>query len=326
MDPARSRDAQIAIENPARAQGRDEINRWICDRIEIGQITDRPTMVAQLAEVGFAVPRAGQNYLTIQDPETAERWRMKGTIYDANWTRADALERAIAPEAGGYDARTGRLDQISAGELRQRYNDHIERRADYNRGRYPKWLESVRSALRKIHQKLEAHTQWPIVNVVGVNSGTRPATEVLLRIGAGGKLLNRNNAEEHKRDDGKLAHEDSLELPLPPNPPRGKMVASGLYQYADMLGGCQSAPPQSKAWFKPRATPIYRDPDQFYWRSGENDWVNVMELDCLSWRHGQDPISYAYRHRLAVAAPIWKTVGLHPLSATFAAFPCCWRR
>ena len=205
---------------------------------------------------------------------------------------ASSFERKKKATANVWEAAfdaTNRLSLYTGQRYESATPEEIER---YQSISYPEWLESIRSALQNIHQRLEARTQWPVVKLVGANSGTRPATNVLLRIGVGGNLLIRNDREEHEAGDGKLAQEDSIELPLPPSPPRGKMVAIGLHRYASMFSARQPESLQAIASFKPRAGAIYRDPDVFYWRSGENDWVNVMELDCQSWRHGQDPLSY----------------------------------
>ena len=205
---------------------------------------------------------------------------------------ATSFERKKKATATAWDAvleANSRLLMYTGQRYEPATQQEIER---YQSVSYPEWLESIRAALRNVHQRLEARTQWPVVNVVGANSGTRPATSVLLRVGVSGSLLIRNDGKEHEAGDGVLAQEDRFELQLPPSPPRGKMVAVGFHRYADILSGDRPNPLQAMASFKPRASSIYRDPDVFYWRSGESDWVNVMELDCQSWRHGQDPCSY----------------------------------
>ena len=39
-------------------------------------------MVQAIREAGLEVTREGKDYLTVQDPESDERFRMKGRIYE----------------------------------------------------------------------------------------------------------------------------------------------------------------------------------------------------------------------------------------------------
>ena len=93
----------------------------------------------------------------------------------------------------------------------------------YKTSGYPNWFESVREALRSLHQTLSARIQWPTVVVVASNTGTRPATETLLRIRAQGGFLilnERSDEDDNANEPGKKASDRVL--PLPPRPPRGR--------------------------------------------------------------------------------------------------------
>lgn len=103
----------------------------------MGTITDRASMVALMADVGFTVPRAGKDYLTVQDPDTGERWRLTGDILHDDWKAGPATEREAERGSGSLAARERRLDGIPAGELQDRFDGHCDARARYNRGRYP---------------------------------------------------------------------------------------------------------------------------------------------------------------------------------------------
>jgi len=135
MDVERAQEVRDTIEAPTRAQGRDELHAWIQDQIDIGLITDRATMVDALTDAGFDLPRTGKAYITARDPETGERWRLKGEIFHENW-QADPADRETERGARHAPGRTRRLDLIPAQELQDRFEEHCGRRAAYHRERY----------------------------------------------------------------------------------------------------------------------------------------------------------------------------------------------
>ena len=100
MELERTQEVRDTIEAPTRAQGRDELHAWLQDQISVGLITDRASMVDALTDSGFDIPRAGKAYLTALDPDTGERWRLKGEIFHEDW-QADTAERETLPFAAG---------------------------------------------------------------------------------------------------------------------------------------------------------------------------------------------------------------------------------
>ena len=89
-DPARARNQQpghrayieaaelragIAREDDPRELIRD----YLMQRVEHGKVQDRAGVVAALQKLGLDVPRQGDHYVTVRDPETEKRWRLKGT-------------------------------------------------------------------------------------------------------------------------------------------------------------------------------------------------------------------------------------------------------
>ena len=113
-DPARSRvlqnDFRAHQEASERRGGRDRpkdprkfITDYVVARIESGSVTDRASMVAALKEAGLDVPRQGKKYITVRDPQSQGRWRLKGSIYGQDW-KHDRTAAAVAKEGRG---RTG---------------------------------------------------------------------------------------------------------------------------------------------------------------------------------------------------------------------------
>lgn len=151
MELERAQEVRDTIEAPTRAQGRDELHAWILDQVSVGLITDRASMVDALADAGFDLPRVGKAYLTAQDPEIGERWRLKGEIFHEDW-QADPAEREIERGAGHDTPGLRRLDGIPAGELQERFDGHCERRAAYHRERYAPLPEREQELVRDADQ------------------------------------------------------------------------------------------------------------------------------------------------------------------------------
>ena len=120
-DPARAREQQpghrayseaaelragIAREDDPRAAIRD----YLLQRVEHGTVQDRAGVVAALHEAGFDVPRQGDHYVTMRDPATEKRWRLKGTLYEHDFQRERLDRQNPAPDGdrGSGDERAHR--------------------------------------------------------------------------------------------------------------------------------------------------------------------------------------------------------------------------
>ena len=112
---------------------RDEIGMHLLELVAAGRVKDRAGVVAVLEERGYDVPRQGDHYVTARDPETGERWRLRGSLYERDFDRERFLREAPEPSAGRKRA-DGDDDPAAAawkaGEKARR------RRADYNRAYY----------------------------------------------------------------------------------------------------------------------------------------------------------------------------------------------
>lgn len=111
------------------------ITDYLVQCIEIGEVTDRTGVVAALREAGFEVPRQGQNYLTVQDVVSGQRWRLKGAIYEKNFDVGQFAETSPA-EAGGETRANRGPDPARAGAAWGELAQRRESRAAYHRKRY----------------------------------------------------------------------------------------------------------------------------------------------------------------------------------------------
>lgn len=138
MDVAHAQEVRRVQECPDRAEGREGLYGWILDQISVGLIEDRAQMAAALTEAGFELPRHGKDYITVKDPETGERWRLKGEIFHEDWQAGThAPERETERGAGHDPGGSRRFDAVSTDTLQAGFAEHCNRRARYNRERYP---------------------------------------------------------------------------------------------------------------------------------------------------------------------------------------------
>ncbi|MCK8463018.1 relaxase/mobilization nuclease domain-containing protein [Aliiroseovarius sp. S1339] len=136
MDETRRQEVCLVPEAPQKAKGREALHEWILDQVSVGILTNRDEIATALNEAGFELPRLGKNYITVKDPESGERWRLRGEIFNENWRTETTVERATDLGDRGEGRGPSRLDGWSSAELVDRYRTYCDARADYNRGRY----------------------------------------------------------------------------------------------------------------------------------------------------------------------------------------------
>lgn len=151
-DPARERDIQHPTgdrkavaweelglpENVSAAKRRMELREMahslIAKRVEAGLIRDRSSLLEQVQELGFSVTRASKSSITLLHPDDpdATRFKLKGAIYGAGWQLESTVTAANQPRERDYSKR----DERAAERYAERVEQHIQRRAEYNRSRY----------------------------------------------------------------------------------------------------------------------------------------------------------------------------------------------
>ena len=141
-DPARAREVAFELSPPWAQhgfhlkEGKEAVHGYVTALVERGAIHDRASLVAALTEAGLEVTRAGKDYVTVRDPDTDERLRLRGRIYEKDWSDDAELGRAAAREVGEPDSRDRGLDRERAAEALAACDRERERRADRHRDRY----------------------------------------------------------------------------------------------------------------------------------------------------------------------------------------------
>lgn len=138
-DPERARDLQEGPQKAVeRIQGRDAVHGYLTAQIASGAVYDRVSLVQSLQDAGMEVSRQGKDYVTAVDPESGDRFRLKGTIYEQGWTREQHVERALGSEAGSGSKADRGVDLERAQEARAELSRRIESRTRHHTERYPR--------------------------------------------------------------------------------------------------------------------------------------------------------------------------------------------
>ena len=114
---------------------RDLIRDYLLQRVEHGTVRNREEVVAALREAGLEVPRQGKDYITALDPESGDRWRLKGGLYAFDFQR-ERLDRTAAEAAGDRAQGDRGVDGERARAARRELAARREERAAYHRARY----------------------------------------------------------------------------------------------------------------------------------------------------------------------------------------------
>ena len=109
---------------------RDLIRDYLLQRVEHGTVRNRHDVVAALREAGLEVPRQGNDYLTARDPDSGQRWRLKGGLYAFDFQR-ERLDRAAAEAAGERTQGDRGVDRERARAARRELAARREERAAF---------------------------------------------------------------------------------------------------------------------------------------------------------------------------------------------------
>lgn len=142
-DPARARlvqpGHQALIDAAALRKGlttptaaKEQITDWLVQRVEAGLVNDRAGVRASLAELG-EITREGADYLSVKPAGFDKAIRLKGPIYGEKFSGAGL---AAGREDGQRPGADRGADERAATAARRDLAAAIERRREYNKGRY----------------------------------------------------------------------------------------------------------------------------------------------------------------------------------------------
>ena len=114
---------------------RELVGEQLKERVAGGEIKDRAGVVAALRAFGLEVTRQGRHYVTARRPETGERWRLKGGLYEEDFDR-DRFMRQQGAASADRPRAAGGNDAAQAEALWQEVEATRLRRAEYHQTRY----------------------------------------------------------------------------------------------------------------------------------------------------------------------------------------------
>lgn len=118
-----------------RKENRQAVHEYVFALMEQGKIHTRQDVIQALQEAGLKISRIGKNYITVHDPESGDKLRLKGGIYAEQFILTDR-ETAGQNREGTTEYRSPVAGELS--RLAAAFASVIERRAGYNRKRYPR--------------------------------------------------------------------------------------------------------------------------------------------------------------------------------------------
>jgi antitoxin component HigA of HigAB toxin-antitoxin module len=118
-------------------KAKEAIHAYLKEKIVQGLVTDRAGILAALKEAGLIINRAGKDYISVKDPESGKKLRMKGAFYREGWTP----KTAEPDDAGESEEEKQEKTRKTVARLENDLDRVLEKRAAYNEKRYPpQWM------------------------------------------------------------------------------------------------------------------------------------------------------------------------------------------
>ena len=129
------------------------IDEVLTQRAVKGLIRSREDVLNHVKQLGLETTREGKNYITVSDPTSEGRWRLKGGLYAQDFEPSTAIERADIARERDYS----KPDQEAARRYGARVERHISARAEYNQSRYqtPKPKRELVHDIEPIHVAID---------------------------------------------------------------------------------------------------------------------------------------------------------------------------
>ena len=125
-DPAREQTISASKKNIGHYQNLEELDKKLHDLVGQGYIKNRDHMIELLGQSGIEVTRSTKKSITVMLPNQKTKNRLKGGIYDANFTGAQGL---------------GELGQSSSRRIQEFHNRDTQAECERNRRKLEELVE-----------------------------------------------------------------------------------------------------------------------------------------------------------------------------------------
>ena len=175
---------------------------------------------------------------------------------------------------------------------------------EYTKTGYPAWIERCECILRQLHVSLEKKSDPIFFSFASRNEGSRPGKDALVTITARGHFLIRPTQieDDEKGDETQGDFDQDLSFPLPPKPPKGKLITNSDSTTLDKWNRIYSRLLPMVETVRPSAFPEIHfrrfadqkhDPNRFYYKPDRFvEPSEILSLECEQWRHGLDAESF----------------------------------
>ena len=118
-----------------RSEAKNAIHAYLRQQIENGLIKNHNDVIEQLEAAGLGISRTGKDYITVKDPNSGAKLRLKGGIYRNDWELGPINgQNQRQNETGNFSLGSGNRERILG--LSEQLEQCIAKRAGYNATRY----------------------------------------------------------------------------------------------------------------------------------------------------------------------------------------------
>ncbi len=102
------------LKKEEREQAKETLHSYIIQQIEQGKIKNRTDIIQALQDIGLQINRQGKDYITVIEPNSKEKLRLKGAMYAEQFDLTDRKNQSQS-RAGTDTAKPGGANSFSYG-------------------------------------------------------------------------------------------------------------------------------------------------------------------------------------------------------------------
>lgn len=129
-----------------KLEAAEALNQFVSTGVEAGFIKDRSDIVNALQEQGFTVARQTPSSISIADPDGGRNIRLKGALYEQNFSVGESPEREYRNAKDHYQQQRGAEYERNRRNLEER----ISRKAEYHQERYQREQRGVTRGIQEV--------------------------------------------------------------------------------------------------------------------------------------------------------------------------------
>lgn len=129
-----------------KLEAAEALNQFVSTGVEAGFIKDRRDIVNALQDQGFTVARQTPSSISIADPDGGRNIRLKGALYEQNFSVGESPEREYRNAKDHYQQQRIAEYERNSRNLEER----LARKAEYHQERYPREQRGVTHGIQEI--------------------------------------------------------------------------------------------------------------------------------------------------------------------------------